>query len=79
MTEWRLKIGNRLTGIVVRLDDQYPNMWRIHASDGRISDMVNLSRAKDAAITWARPHGLGGTEVIRWDHREMATAASPAA
>src|SRR5262245_20960112 len=30
-------------------DGVYPNMWRIHWPDGRISDMVNLTRAKDAA------------------------------
>jgi hypothetical protein len=30
-------------------DSQWPGMWRIAWSDGRLSDMVNLSRAKDAA------------------------------
>jgi hypothetical protein len=70
MTRWLLRIGKRLTGITVHPDEKYPTMWRIHAPDGRISDMVNLSRAKDAAITWARPRGLGGTEIVRWEHRE---------
>jgi hypothetical protein len=70
MDEWRLKIGNRLTGIVVWPDSKWPGMWRIHAPDGRISDMVNLSRAKDAAISWARPRGLGGKEIATWDRRE---------
>lgn len=30
-------------------DSQWPGMWRIAWPDGRQSDMVNLSRAKDAA------------------------------
>jgi len=30
-------------------DDTYPTMWRIHWPDDRVSDMVNLARAKDAA------------------------------
>jgi len=70
----RLKIGDRLTGIVVRSDAKYPQMWRVHAP-GRISDMVNLTRAKDAAIAWARPKGLGGAEVAHWDHRQTGAAA----
>jgi hypothetical protein len=28
-------------------------MWRVRHLDGRLSDMVNLSRAKDAAISVA--------------------------
>ena len=51
-------------------------MWRIHAPDGRVSDMVNLKRAKDAAVAWARPRGLGGSEKAHWDRRESAAAAS---
>jgi hypothetical protein len=30
-------------------DERWPKTWRIRWPDGRISDMVNLSRAKDAA------------------------------
>jgi hypothetical protein len=33
-------------------DAVHPNMWRISCA-GRLSDMVNLARAKDAALTWA--------------------------
>src|SRR5689334_17499119 len=58
---WRLYINERFTGVTVRSDNQYPTMWRIHAGD-QTSDMVNLARAKDAAIAWARPRGLGGGE-----------------
>jgi hypothetical protein len=38
--------------------------------------MVNLTRAKDAAIVWVRPKGLGGTEVAHWHRRQ--TPARPA-
>ena len=35
-------------------DKTYDGMWRIRFGDGSLSDMANLTRAKDAAIT----HGL---------------------
>jgi hypothetical protein len=44
-----LLIGRRRTGISVRPDPVHPSMWRIHEGD-RVSDMVNLARAKDAAV-----------------------------
>ena len=34
-------------------DSQYPNMWRIELDEGKLSDMVNLTRARDAAIAVA--------------------------
>jgi hypothetical protein len=41
-------------------DATYPNMWRISLRD-RLSDLVNLSRAKDAAVSWAL-HDLNHAE-----------------
>jgi hypothetical protein len=41
-------------------------MWRISGVGGELSDMVNLTRAKDAAITWARaayPEAEGRTSL----------------
>jgi hypothetical protein len=38
----------------VKPDDRYPTMWRIHWPDGEVSDMVNLARAKDAAVVICR-------------------------
>lgn len=39
---------------IVEPDSKYPGvMWRIRFPDGRLSDMANLTRAKDAAVTWA--------------------------
>ena len=34
-------------------DAVYPAMWRVRRADGSLSDLVNLSRAKDAALSLA--------------------------
>jgi hypothetical protein len=34
-------------------DGKYPNMWRVCHPDGRLTDMVNRTRAKDAAVSIA--------------------------
>lgn len=34
-------------------DTEWPGMWRVRMPDGRLSDMVNLTRAKDAALSLA--------------------------
>jgi hypothetical protein len=69
-----LRIGRRKTGISVRPDPVHPKMWRIHQGV-TVSDMVNLTRAKDAAIGCARPRGLGQHEVPSWHGRETASEA----
>jgi hypothetical protein len=56
------------TGISVRQDTVYPEMWRVHHRD-YISDMVNLSRAKDAAAVMGHE---------RIDHHAIWKAASNA-
>jgi hypothetical protein len=48
-----LYYGPRKILRIVR-DQKYPNMWRIEFPDGKLSDMVNRTRAKDAAMA----HGL---------------------
>jgi hypothetical protein len=37
---------NQPVGIVP--DERWPNMWRLKYGDGRLSDMVNFARARDA-------------------------------
>jgi hypothetical protein len=50
--EWRLYRDRRVVGRVVP-DAIYPGvMWRVQLPGG-LSDMVNLSRARDAAVAWA--------------------------
>jgi hypothetical protein len=43
----RLRSGRLLATIVP--DSEWDGMWRIRMPDGYVSDMVNLTRAKDAA------------------------------
>lgn len=48
---WRgngLYAGNRRLS-AIEPDPDWPNMWRVVEADGSLSDMVNLTRAKDAA------------------------------
>jgi hypothetical protein len=75
----QLTINRRETGISIERDAVYPAMWRIRRNGGPPSDMVNISRATDAAITWARPRSLGGEEAAswRWDLRESPREAPP--
>jgi hypothetical protein len=46
--DWLLLFNRRRIGHVVP-DSRYPKMYRSVRTDGRLSDMANLSRAKDAA------------------------------
>jgi hypothetical protein len=51
--EWRgdkLMLGTRNTGAKILPDSQWPGMWRVEYPRGVISDMANLSRARDAAV-----------------------------
>lgn len=50
--DWVLKLGKRKLGRVFR-DSKYPNMWRSQRADGRLSDMANLSWAKNAVLACA--------------------------
>jgi hypothetical protein len=56
--------GRRRMGRVAP-DHQYPGMWRSPKSGGRVSDMANLSWAKDAVMTEA-------TRELVWDARRQA-------
>ena len=50
--EWVLyRQGSKAPQRFVVPDDRYPGMWRVKSRDGELSDMVNLSRAKDAAAS----------------------------
>jgi hypothetical protein len=50
-------------------DVKYPAMWRVRLPSGQLSDMVNRTRAKDAAI------GLAVTEFTRWRQRDDRVGA----
>ena len=40
--------------LTISPDAKYPGMWRIKLPNGLLSDMVNLTRAKDAAVSLGR-------------------------
>jgi hypothetical protein len=46
-------VGRRSAVLHVLPDATYPVMWRIRHPDGQLSDMANLIRAKDAAMSVA--------------------------
>jgi len=48
----RLCLGDREIVRVIR-DAAYPRMWRVRKPDHRLTDMVNKTRAKDAAYGYA--------------------------
>jgi hypothetical protein len=50
--EWRgdvLHLGKGRALVSIEPDVQWPAMWRARYPDGRVTDMVNRTRAKDAA------------------------------
>jgi hypothetical protein len=55
-SRWKSEGGDYLLFAADRLlasvkpDKDWPGLWRVHLPDGRITDMVNLTRAKDAAL-----------------------------
>ena len=58
-------------------DENYPLMWRVRRRDGSLSDMANITRARDAAMAMALRNLLGGktgAEAVPSDlsHREAA-------
>lgn len=71
MVPMELYIGRKATGISVRPDGQWPGMWRIH-HDQRVSDMVNLARAKDAAVSWANLPGGAQGKLVNWRYTKTA-------
>jgi hypothetical protein len=39
--------------IQIERDSKYPDMWRVVRPDGSLTDIVNMTRAKDAAMSLA--------------------------
>ena len=53
---WRgdvLHLGGGRALLSVVADPTWPGMWRVKHRDGRVSDMVNLTRVRDAATSIA--------------------------
>jgi hypothetical protein len=50
---WRglaLYRGRRSTGFMLVPDPEHARLWRVRFPDGHRSDLLNLTRAKDAAV-----------------------------
>src|SRR5262245_25263505 len=59
-TAWTLYHGKSPRPLVyVVPDGVYAGMWRIEWPDARMSDRVNLARAKDAAMAWGQRNAPG--------------------
>jgi hypothetical protein len=52
-------------------DSKYPNMWRVRLPGGHVTDMVNLTRAKDAAVSLVAAEMAAAAPPIR-PNREAA-------
>ena len=66
----RLYLGSCATGNSITPDTKYPSMWRVRYPDGSLSDIVNLTRARDGARCLA---------LAVLNTRETRLAASPIA
>jgi hypothetical protein len=64
----RLKSGRLLA--TVEPDSKWPKMFRVRLPNGHLTDMVNLSRAKDAAVSLAM-------QVLNGDIAAKPDRASP--
>jgi hypothetical protein len=49
----RLRSGRGGVLAAIELDGEWPGMWRVSLPEGRLTDMLNLSRARDAAASLA--------------------------
>jgi hypothetical protein len=64
-------VGGRTKPIVVVVADQmHPDMFRVRHPNGGLSEMVNLARAKDAALTLA-------AAILNRNHPRISPAEAP--
>ena len=52
----KLLAGSKNTGAKIITDSQWPGMFRVEYPPGTVSDMTNLTRARDAAISIVAHH-----------------------
>jgi len=45
--------GKGVPVVTIESDARFPSMWRVRLQDGRLSDLANRTRAKDAAASIA--------------------------
>jgi hypothetical protein len=77
---YRLHIGGNDTGISIHTDYHWPALFRIRWPDGRVSQPGNLTRAKEAAIRYARADlAFGWASTHRWDRSVARSEGGTAA
>jgi hypothetical protein len=77
-TNQALHYGDSRTAIAwIVPDAKYPGvMWRIRWPDGRLSEMANLTRAKDAAMAICeRGPPRRNARLLRWKHTRESPSA----
>ncbi len=63
--------------VEIEQDARYPKMWRVKHPDGRLSDMVNLTRARDAAVGFALASLNSGTKETPSGGRQSEFKSDP--
>jgi hypothetical protein len=81
---WALHaIGHRSAIVRVVIDKVWPGMWRVRHPDGRLSDMANLTWAKDGAIAvamrWLDPRKVSRKKTAGLSTRRKAEQSRPVA
>lgn len=69
-----LYISGKPTGVRIRPDGLYPDMWRVVLPRDRLGPMGNLSLVKASALRLARPRGLGNA-VAQWRRLQSRVSA----
>jgi len=69
-----LLYGRARQPLATVVPDTRSGMGRIHWPDGRVSDLLNLSRAKDAAVVIAqRDPSVANWRLLHWIHSRPET------
>jgi hypothetical protein len=70
--------GSTKPVIAIEADGRYPGMWRVRRPNGRLGDMTNKTRAKDAAASIALGIlNAGETTVAARSIDYLSVAATP--
>jgi hypothetical protein len=74
-----LRYGHARTPVALVLPDlDWPGMWRIAWPDGRLSDIVNLARAKDAAEAFSeRGPPARNRRLFHWHTSNSPSGGAP--
>ena len=74
-----LRYGHARTPLALLLpDSDWPGMWCIAWPDGRLSDLVNLTRAKDAAeLISERGPPVHDSKLFHWEASNSPRGGAP--